>query len=72
MYFKTRNCVSKTRNFVFKMKDVADRRKGMFDDLLIVMSTDNGGPIYSNGMAGANNWPHKGGKMSNWDGALIF
>ena len=48
----------------------AYRRKGMYEDLLIVMSTDNGGPIYSDGMAGANNWPHKGGKMSNWDGGI--
>ena len=36
----------------------------MYDDLLIVFSTDNGGPIYNNGSAGANNYPLKGNKVS--------
>ncbi len=31
---------------------------------------DNGGPIYNNGTAGANNWPLRGGKMSNWEGGI--
>ena len=44
------------------------KRKGMWDDLLIVFSADNGGPIYNNGSAGANNYPLKGGKMNNWEG----
>ena len=44
------------------------RSKGMWDNLLIVFSTDNGGPIYANGTAGANNYPLKGGKMNNWEG----
>jgi len=43
---------------------------GMWDDLLIVFSTDNGGPIYNNGTAGANNFPLKGGKMNNWEGGI--
>ena len=42
----------------------------MYDDLLIVFSTDNGGPIYNNGSAGANNYPLKGGKMNNWEGGI--
>ena len=42
------------------------KKKGMWDDLLLVFSTDNGGPIYYNGTAGANNYPLKGGKMNNW------
>jgi len=33
------------------------KAKGMWDDLLMVFSTDNGGPIYNNGSAGANNCP---------------
>ena len=33
--------------------------KGMWDDLVMVFSTDNGGPIYNNGTAGANNYPLK-------------
>ena len=39
------------------------RQKEMWDNLLIVFSTDNGGPIYGNGSAGANNFPLKGGKV---------
>ena len=46
------------------------KAKGMYDDLLIVFSTDNGGPIYNNGSAGANNYPLKGGKMNNWEGGI--
>jgi len=46
------------------------KTKGMWDDLLIVFSTDNGGPIYGNGSAGANNYPLKGGKMNNWEGGI--
>ena len=46
------------------------KAKGMWDDLLLVFSTDNGGPIYGNGSAGGNNYPLKGGKMSNWEGGI--
>jgi arylsulfatase I/J len=35
-----------------------------------VFSADNGGPIYNNGSAGANNYPLKGGKMNNWEGGI--
>ena len=38
----------------------------MWDNLLILSTADNGGPIYQSGAAGANNWPMRGGKMSNW------
>lgn len=31
------------------------KRKGMWSDTVLVFSTDNGGPIYANGTAGANN-----------------
>lgn len=33
------------------------KTKGMWNDTLLVMSSDNGGPIYRNGSAGANNFP---------------
>ena len=36
----------------------------------MLFSTDNGGPIYNNGTAGANNYPLRGGKMNNWDGGI--
>eukprot|EP00911_Craspedida_sp_UC1_P002685 UC1_evm1s1972 len=33
------------------------KAKGMWDDTLMIFSTDNGGPVYANGSAGANNYP---------------
>lgn len=46
------------------------KAKGMWEDTLVVMSSDNGGPIYASGGAGANNFPLKGGKASNWEGGI--
>jgi arylsulfatase B len=46
------------------------KAKGLYDNLLIVFSSDNGGPIYNIGRAGANNYPLRGGKMSNWEGGV--
>jgi len=46
------------------------KAKNMWDDLLWLSSADNGGPIYASGSAGANNWPKRGGKMSNWQGGI--
>jgi arylsulfatase I/J len=46
------------------------KKRGMYDNTLIVFSSDNGGPIYNNGSAGANNFPLRGGKMSNWEGGV--
>ena len=37
----------------------------MYDNAVIVMSADNGGPLGS-----ANNFPLKGGKHSNWQGGV--
>ena len=48
----------------------AFERKGMFSKLLIVMSADNGGPVYFGGFGGANNHPLKGGKLTNWEGGI--
>eukprot|EP00662_Eupelagonemidae_sp_cell21_P052772 gene52772-12330_t len=42
----------------------------MWGDTLLVFTSDNGGPVYGNGTAGANNWPLRGGKMSNWEGGI--
>ena len=44
------------------------KQKGMWDNLLYVTSSDNGGPIYPGG--GANNYPLKGGKLSDWQGGI--
>ena len=44
------------------------KKRGLWDNLLFVTSSDNGGPIYPGG--GANNYPLKGGKASYWQGGL--
>lgn len=41
------------------------KAKGLFENTLIVMSSDNGGPLPS-----GNNYPLKGGKFSNWEGGI--
>ena len=46
------------------------KAKGMWANTLLVLSADNGGPIYRNGAAGGNNWPHRGGKKSNFEGGV--
>jgi len=40
----------------------------MWANTLLVFVSDNGGPIYN--PAGANNFPHKGGKYSDWEGGV--
>lgn len=44
------------------------KRRGLWDNLLFVTSSDNGGPV-SHGH-GANNYPLKGGKHSSWQGGI--
>ena len=44
------------------------KKRGMWDNLLFVTSSDNGGPEYPGG--GANNYPLRGGKMSDWQGGI--
>lgn len=57
--------------------------KGMYSNTLIVLTTDNGGPTYwapsiqpahllggYNHGGGANNWPLRGSKVSNWEGGV--
>merc|ERR1719408_963756 len=46
------------------------KTEGLWDNTLVVLHADNGGPIYNSGTAGANNYPLKGGKMSNWEGGI--
>eukprot|EP00750_Incisomonas_marina_P001269 INCI1106.2.p1 GENE.INCI1106.2~~INCI1106.2.p1 ORF type:complete len:597 (+),score=61.47 INCI1106.2:143-1933(+) len=43
---------------------------GVWNNTLIVWTSDNGGPVYNNGTPGASNFPLRGGKMSNWDGGI--
>jgi arylsulfatase I/J len=44
------------------------KARGMWDDTLIIFTSDNGGPIYEPGSA--NNHPLKGGKYSDWEGGI--
>ena len=44
------------------------KQKGLWDNLLFVASSDNGGPISTS--RGANNYPLKGGKASDWQGGV--
>ena len=44
------------------------KSKGLWDNLLFVTSSDNGGPVSAS--AAANNYPLKGGKHSDWQGGV--
>jgi len=51
------------------------QEKGMWEDTLMIVSSDNGGPIYSGPITkgvdgGANNIPLKGGKLTDWEGGI--
>ena len=42
------------------------KKSGIWDNLLLVTTSDNGGPI----QIAANNYPLKGGKFSDWQGGI--
>ena len=44
------------------------KAKGLWDNLLFIASSDNGGPV--NAGKAANNYPLKGGKHTNWQGGV--
>eukprot|EP01147_Barroeca_monosierra_P006134 gene6134-7392_t len=46
--------------------------KGMYDDALIVFTTDNGGPILGGDAVGARNYPLRGGKHSIYQGGMDY
>ena len=46
------------------------KANGQWDNTLVVLHSDNGGPIYYSGCCGGNNYPLKGGKLSNWEGGI--
>ena len=45
------------------------KTKGLWDNLLFIVSSDNGGPVSPPGQA-ANNYPLKGGKHTDWQGGV--
>jgi arylsulfatase B len=54
------------------------KARGMWNETLLILSADNGGPVYGgsyqctacDGDAGANNFPLRGGKHSNFEGGV--
>lgn len=48
----------------------ATTRHGLLRSALIVFTSDNGGPVYFGGNGGANNYPMRGGKTSNFQGGI--
>lgn len=44
------------------------KRMGIFDNTLIIFSSDNGGPTHGNEGTQSNNFPLRGGKNSLWEG----
>jgi len=41
---------------------------GMWEDTLLVFTTDNGGPSETCAVQGSSNWPLRGGKCTVWEG----
>lgn len=59
------------------VKNITDtlKTKGLWENTLFVLSSDNGGPVYSEKIVdfhggGANNYPLRGGKVSSWEGGV--
>jgi len=58
----------------------AFQKKGMWDNTVMILSSDNGGPIYGSPVSptgqgnpvygGATNLPLRGGKTSDWEGGI--
>lgn len=78
---KPRQLYSAMTNYMdFHVGEVLEawRAKGLWDTSFVFVSADNGGPIYGGGSgcrscdgdAGANNYPLRGGKHSNFEGGV--
>ncbi|GMI01213.1 hypothetical protein TrLO_g9509 [Triparma laevis f. longispina] len=54
------------------IKNVTESLKdnGLFDNTIIVFSTDNGGPVDGGDAVGSTNWPLRGGKHTIWEGGI--
>ena len=46
----------------------AFQEAGLWDDTLVVFTTDNGGPTTTCAVQGSSNYPKRGGKCSVWEG----
>jgi arylsulfatase I/J len=56
---------------LFGNMTTALKAKGMWNNTLVVMTSDNGGPasVTTSGLA-ANNWPYRGGKKTDFEGGI--
>ena len=43
---------------------------GLWEDTLVIFTTDNGGPVYAGCPQGSSNYPKRGGKASVWEGGI--
>ena len=46
------------------------KQAGLFNNSVIIFSTDNGGPAHGFNFNHANNYPLRGTKMSLWEGGV--
>ncbi|CAK9083026.1 Arylsulfatase B (ASB) (N-acetylgalactosamine-4-sulfatase) (G4S) [Durusdinium trenchii] len=60
--------MTKYMDDTIKNLTAAFKAKGMWNNTLVVFTTDNGGPIYEPGSA--NNYPLRGGKYSDFEGGV--
>ena len=44
------------------------KEEGLWDNLLFIVSSDNGGPVHED--SGGNNYPLKRGNVSDWQGGV--
>merc|ERR1719450_869853 len=69
--FKIMNGMASISDEVFANLTVALKARGMWNDTLIIMTSDNGGPagLLSSGHSG-NNFPLRGGKTNLFEGGV--
>ncbi len=53
---------------VLNVTDVL-KAKGLWDNAVVVFTADNGGWVTTNALGG-NNWPLRGGKVSDFEGGV--
>lgn len=47
---------------------LALKAAGVWEDLVVIFTTDNGGPTETGWVQGSSNWPKRGGKSTIWEG----
>merc|ERR1712157_620066 len=49
----------------------AFKRAGIWENTLVIFTTDNGGPTEACAVQGSSNFPLRGGKCSVWEGGTL-